>query len=391
MKKKLVVFSAIASVAVVGTIAAICGTIPKTEANVPYVKGVEPDKTEKRLYVVLNDDSWEHTTDGNLWIFGQTGSGNSWTTTVGENFNNALKMTLIGGGGETRDDGYAYGLYYADIPAETNKVIFKNYDGAWADGYDSRQTNDIMLSEGSENFALWIENPGEGKETAKRNVNLGYVPALTSEQLAEVLAHEHIDSCSPSSASGYFAWKQLENIFLTQNLGEIDLNTIVDEGLVAGDINYETTLGELINALATRAGYLAPEWKFIYFEDASWWNGYNVVTSVYAYGDEGATFNAAWPGTPMAHLKWEANEGSTDKGHSWHGVRLNVAGMTNIQFVRSGFNGTSLEDWNARTVNISLSDIPEGMNMYSIINSVETWYNNVPENAIIGTWETYIA
>ena len=387
MKKKLAIFGAVCGVAIVGVVAAACSFTPKTSLLPDdNHRGVVEETGLKRIYVVLNDETWSHdSVDGDLWIYAEENDNldDEPISTIEGGYNDAPKMHLIGRSSDgSRDDGYGYGLYYFDLKNEYNYIQIKNFAGEWQDGYNAKQTAKTFLGMGSEYNALWIEK-GED-ETAVRNINFGYVPALTSEQLAHVLSHEFIDSCSPNVHNGYGAWKQLEKIFISQNLGDIDMDTVVDAGETVGEKPLQTTLGELINALAVRSGNVAPEYLVLYFEDASWWQGYDVSTSIYAYGPNDAN-NGAWPGVVMTHLRYDS-----DTSHNFWGIRLDVSLYTNIQFVRAGYNNGILADWNARTADLSLADIPSGMNMYSIVNSTASWYDNNPDNVVPGNWTAYV-
>ena len=132
----------------------------------------------------------------------------------------------------------------------------------------------------------------------------------------------------------------------------------------------------------------------IYFKDASWWNKDAAETSIYLYGEDSLE-NAAFPGEMMEQItfiKTGTSPEGWDIGYNYKKCTIDLTkGYTHFVFVRSGLSGEVLSDWNARSQEISLEDIPSDLTapMYTIENTEAIWYNNNPENCVVGSWAEY--
>lgn len=132
----------------------------------------------------------------------------------------------------------------------------------------------------------------------------------------------------------------------------------------------------------------------IYFKDASWWNSYAAETAIYLYGEEGLE-NAVFPGEVMEHvdfIKTGTSPEGWDVGYNYKTYTIDLTkGYTHFVFVRSGLSGEVLSDWNARSQEIAIEDIPSDLTapMYTIENTEAIWYDNNPENCVVGSWAEY--
>lgn len=132
----------------------------------------------------------------------------------------------------------------------------------------------------------------------------------------------------------------------------------------------------------------------IYFKDASWWNKDAAETAIYLYGEEGLE-NAVFPGEVMDQvdfIKTGTSPEGWDVGYNYKTYTIDLTkGYTHFVFVRSGLSGEVLSDWNARSQEIAIEDIPSDLTapMYTIENTEAIWYNNNPENCVVGSWAEY--
>ena len=195
--------------------------------------------TTKRIYVLIDDTlSWwnlDHN-KGDTLLF------HYWGGSVSTDWDNRPKMNFIGSS-QTADSGFEYGLYYYDVPADTTWMLIDNTSTSGA--ISNERTIDISLNYGSEMSFFLVKDGGYGKY-ATYETGVFINSSLSSQQLAEVLSHKNIDTCSQSTASGYNAYNQIYKIFLEYN--EYDMNTVVDK-----DTEYEATLEDIISAMQARS------------------------------------------------------------------------------------------------------------------------------------------
>lgn len=195
--------------------------------------------TTKRIYVLIDDSlSWwnlDHS-KGNTLLF------HYWGGSESTDWNDRPKMNFIGSS-QTINSGFEYGLYYYDVPADTTWMLIDNTSTTGANG--NEKTGDIQLNYGSEMYFFLLKDGGYGQIASYEN-GVFINNSLSSQQLAEVLSHKHIDTCSQSTASGYNSYNQIYKIFLEYN--EYDMNTIVDK-----DTEYEATLEDIISAMQARS------------------------------------------------------------------------------------------------------------------------------------------
>ena len=195
--------------------------------------------TTKRIYVLIDDTlSWwnlDHN-KGDTLLFHYWGGSDS------TDWDNRPKMNFIGSS-QTANSGFEYGLYYYDVPADTTWMLIDNTSTSGANS--NERTIDISLNYGSEMSFFLVKDGGYG-QYATYETGVFINSSLSSQQLAEVLSHKNIDTCSQSTASGYNAYNQIYKIFLEYN--EYDMNTVVDK-----DTEYEATLEDIISAMQARS------------------------------------------------------------------------------------------------------------------------------------------
>lgn len=195
--------------------------------------------TTKRIYVLIDDSlSWwnlDHS-KGDTLLF------HYWGGSEPTDWNDRPKMNFIGSS-QTINSGFEYGLYYYDVPADTAYMIVDNTSTPNANS--NERTIDIPLNYGSEMPFFLLKDGGYGAY-ASYDTGVFINNSLSSQQLAEVLSHKHIDTCSQSTASGYNSYNQIYKIFLEHN--EYDMNTIVDI-----DTGYEATLEDIVSAMQARS------------------------------------------------------------------------------------------------------------------------------------------
>lgn len=163
-------------------------------------------QTHRRVYAYLMGD-W---TDDVMYI-------HYWGGASGTDWNNSPQMTQV-------VNDYWTGLFYYDIPVDATTLLVKKISGA--PSINSDQSEDINVSSlfTANNFYAagvggWV-NDG-----AKRVVTFADTLGGNSGQVANVLAHT--DSCSDSFASGYNAWPQLDDLFITPST--LDGSTVVND------------------------------------------------------------------------------------------------------------------------------------------------------------------
>lgn len=114
----------------------------------------------------------------------------------------------------------------------------------------------------------------------------------------------------------------------------------------------------------------------IYFRDAEWWNEAAAATSISFDGDNSL-------GVQMTHIKFVDPDGDNDGYNYWMYVIEDPESVSTVAFHRVGSVDGVLSDWNARTADLSLSEMG-GHNMYDISASTATWYDG--KNFVQGSW-----
>ena len=239
--KKTIGFSLIALTGLIAVATCVCAYSPNliNMNNVGATEYGDNPGTTKRIYVLIDDTlSWwnlDHN-KGDTLLF------HYWGGSVSTDWDNRPKMNFIGSS-QTADSGFEYGLYYYDVPADTTWMLIDNTSTSGA--ISNERTIDISLNYGSEMSFFLVKDGGYGKY-ATYETGVFINSSLSSQQLAEVLSHKNIDTCSQSTASGYNAYNQIYKIFLEYN--EYDMNTVVDK-----DTEYEATLEDIISAMQARS------------------------------------------------------------------------------------------------------------------------------------------
>lgn len=239
--KRLLGFSLIAMTGLIAVGACIGAYSPNliNMNNVGATEYGDNPGTTKRIYVLIDDTlSWwnlDHN-KGDTLLFHYWGGSDS------TDWDNRPKMNFIGSS-QTADSGFEYGLYYYDVPADTTWMLIDNTSTSGANS--NERTIDISLNYGSE-MSFFLVKDGGYRQYATYETGVFINSSLSSQQLAEVLSHKNIDTCSQSTASGYNAYNQIYKIFLEYN--EYDMNTVVDK-----DTEYEATLEDIISAMQARS------------------------------------------------------------------------------------------------------------------------------------------
>ena len=174
-------------------------------------------QTHRRIYA-WTKDSWTY--NGNVYIYYWGG--------VSNDFNSPDQMTLV------VNDHYN-GLYYFDIPIGATHFLLK--DAYLGDG--SNKTADVTVANlFTTTDYLILETWGGGSSLFLQttvSLNNGQVQAILSK----------IDSCSNSYASGYNAWPQLDDLFITPNEGNLGFSgTYLNE--LSPYNNVQPTIGQKI-------------------------------------------------------------------------------------------------------------------------------------------------
>ena len=125
-----------------------------------------------------------------------------------------------------------------------------------------------------------------------------------------------------------------------------------------------------------------PEPLTIYFRDAAWWNEAAASTSI--------TFDGSAL-TMLTYVRGPLEDGEGGQYNYWSYTFENPAEVTGFRFVRTGTPedapGT-LEDWGARTVELTLEGRSDG-DLYDISGSSASWVGD--GGFVEGSWGTYDA
>jgi len=185
-------------------------------ANRGFETNAATVQTNQRVYVYL-EGGWD--TDRMFIHYWGGASGSTWAS--------CPEMTQVVGD-------YWTGLFYFDLSMDTTTFCVKNVTGDVS--INSNQSVNILVSDllvagnyKAVAIGAWVANGTNRTATIVDNC-----PG-NSGQIANVLAH--INSCSSSYASGYNAWPQLNDLFIspsTLNLSE----TVLDQ------FGENTTIGD---------------------------------------------------------------------------------------------------------------------------------------------------
>ncbi|MDD3389666.1 MAG: hypothetical protein PHU10_05090 [Bacilli bacterium] len=168
--------------------------------------GAVTTQTNSRIYVYLKG-AWDN--PGHMFI-------HYWGGSKGTTWGSLPEMTNVVGN-------YWEGLFYYDVPLDHTTFMVCAYAG---DTDDKNKSVDISISNlflsGDYKVAAVSAFIGDG---VKRTVENADDAPGSSTQVASVL--NHIDSCSSSYASGYNAWPQLNDLFISPST--LDGATVVED------------------------------------------------------------------------------------------------------------------------------------------------------------------
>ncbi|MGI6713749.1 MAG: hypothetical protein ACOX3K_01660 [Bacilli bacterium] len=185
--------------------AGVLGAADLTKTNPNLEAGAATPQSDRRIYVVL-EQYW-----GNDMYIHYWGGGH------GTDWNNCPKMIKV------VSDYYA-GLFYWDVPVGVTDFLVKTSAGNV--GKTSDQSNDIAISnlQVGTNYKAAQVKPWVA-DHLKRDVTFPDTLPSNSGQAAAILGK--IESCENSHASGYNAWPQLNDLFISPS--SLDGNTSVYE------------------------------------------------------------------------------------------------------------------------------------------------------------------
>jgi len=182
-------------------------------------------QTHRRVYVYLGG-AWDN--PGHMYIH-YWNSGGDLTT-----WGNKPEMVNV-------LSDYYQGLFFYDLPINAATFMVVAYSGDTAEKNKSADilVNDLEVSGNYKAIAVgaWVA------DNTKRVVSIVENLPVNTWQAAAVL--NNINSCSTSYASGYNAWPQLNDLFITPST--LDLNTVVTDNF-GGD----TTIGNKTTWLANQ-------------------------------------------------------------------------------------------------------------------------------------------
>jgi hypothetical protein len=209
------------------TILMVGGVFLSVNQNTSQFEPQAASDTNKRIYVYL-EGGWDGGDVMYIYYFG----GSSSTT-----FDTAVQMTQV-------INNYFQGLFYYDVPSDTTTFLVK--DRASGNGNKfSNQSVDVSMTSifltGPTNYkavaiSSWLGNDGT-KRSATFVDNLG----ASSSDIALIL--NKIDTCSASTANGFNAYPQIDDLFFTTN--NPTGSTVVDD-----DFGDATTITNKINRLS---------------------------------------------------------------------------------------------------------------------------------------------
>ncbi len=213
-------------------------------------------KTDIRVYVVRK---WE---GENRWQFWEEKMYiHYWGGSSGSDYATAPEMVKV-------LDDYHHGLYYYDVPANTTHFMVSAFQN---EGNNNLKSKNLELSEvldKQSNNEMPFLYDWNGVDGGGGNRVFGFEKAgMSTSQLAKVLGH--IDSCSSSYASGYNAYPQINNLFLSNS--QYDPNTTIAEG--HADPGYAEGGGvPVLPTIGAKLDYM----KYRYNEDQGIGSGLNV-------------------------------------------------------------------------------------------------------------------
>lgn len=192
--KQLTLISVL-SVLVFGTFVGITRS-NMNKLEVPKISKALTMQTHRRVYAYLEGD-W---TLDQMYIYYWGGSSVGAPT-----FENPRLMTQV-------LDNYYEGLFYYDVPVDHTHCLFRKSSGAQDGNHNQSQDALIAHTYVGNNYKAIKVGPWTADGTKRTITYVDTVP-INGNELAQVLSH--IQSCSSSYASGYNAWPQLNDLFVT--------------------------------------------------------------------------------------------------------------------------------------------------------------------------------
>lgn len=233
----------------------------------PSIEVKASEQTHKRLYVVLN---WEvggnpNWNNGDMYIhYWGEGFGTTWNE-------NEPKMTRI-------LDDHHKGLYFFDLPVNTDFFILKNKRG---DTDFWNRTGDISVSQFFDPSGYRAAHITKVMDGDYRKVD-ATTENVDVNKLAEILSY--FESCSPSYTVGYNAWPQLRDVFVTPS-GNFD-NSV---NLIEKISENTTTVGNKIAMLTREYNSKGQSNEIKFYKDES-----NNLTATLIIGAIGITTLAGY-------------------------------------------------------------------------------------------------
>ncbi|MBM3909391.1 MAG: hypothetical protein FJ352_01295 [Firmicutes bacterium] len=182
---------------------------------------------DKRIYVYL-EGGWD--AGDQMYIY-------YWGGSTSNTFDTASPMTQV-------INDYWQGMFYYDVPVDTTNFLVK--DRASGNGNkNSNQSVDISMSSifltGPTNYKAVAISAWLGSDGTKRNATTVDNLGLSNSDVVALL--NKIDTCSSSTANGFNAYPQIDDLFFTTN-------TFTGSTTVDDDFGGATTITDKKNRLS---------------------------------------------------------------------------------------------------------------------------------------------
>jgi len=183
--------------------------------------------TDKRIYVYLQG-AWDGGDQMYIYYWGGSSS---------NTFNTAEQMTQV-------INNYWQGMFYFDVPSDTTNFLVKDRSNGNG-SKDSNQSVDISMS------SIFLTTPNNykavaisawlGSDFTKRSATFVDNLGLSDSDVVALL--NKIDTCSNSTANGFNAYPQIDDLFFTTN-------TFTGSTIVEDDFGDATTITNKKNRLS---------------------------------------------------------------------------------------------------------------------------------------------
>jgi hypothetical protein len=182
---------------------------------------------DKRIYVYL-EGGWD--AGDQMYIY-------YWGGSTSNTFNTASPMTQV-------INNYWQGMFYYDVPGDTTNFLVKDRENGNG-GKNSNQSVDISMSSvfltGPTNYKAVAISAWLGSDETKRNATAVDNLGLSDSDVVALL--NKIDTCSSSTANGFNAYPQIDDLFFTTN-------TFTGSTTVDDDFGGATTITNKKNRLS---------------------------------------------------------------------------------------------------------------------------------------------